>query len=135
MKSDDPDDSVPIHPSMAKKASHEVKETSQEEEKRCPHYLSATVASRARDMPTREYVKRESRLPPRMVLRKRTMSSSEASEEEKKISSGPGKSISSSPERVSSEALKQKEEEKRGKEEKKKATPVISSLCRSFLTE
>ena len=35
MKSDDPDDSVPIHPSMAKKASHEVKETSQEEEKRC----------------------------------------------------------------------------------------------------
>ena len=135
MKSDDPDDSVPIHPSMAKKASHEVKETSQEEEKRCPHYLSATVASRARDMPTKQYVKRESRLPPRMVLRKRTMSSSEASEEEKKISSGPGKSISSSPERVSSEALKQKEEEKRGKEEKKKATPVISSLCRSFLTE
>ena len=135
MKSDDPDDSVPIHPSMAKKASHEVKGTLQEEEKRRPLYLSATVASRARDMPTREYVKRESRLPPRMVLRKRTMSSSEASEEEKKISSGPGKSISSSPERVSSEALKQKEEEKRGKEEKKKATPVISSLYRSFLME
>ena len=128
MKSDDPDDSVPV---SVVHASEGVKR----ENKRCPHYLSATVASRARDMPTREYVKRESRLPPRMMLRKRTMSSSEASEEEKKISSGPGKSISSSPERVSSEALKQKEEEKRGKEEKKKATPVISSLCRSFLTE
>ena len=127
MKSDDPDDSVPV---SVVHASEGVKR----ENKRCPHYLSATVASRARDMPTREYVKRESRLPPRMVLRKRTMSSSEASEEEK-ISSGPGKSISSSPERVSSEALKQKEEEKRGKEEKKKATPVISSLYHSFLME
>ena len=128
MKSDDPDDSVSV---SVVHASEGVKR----ENKRCPHYLSATVASRARDMPTREYVKRESRLPPRMVLRKRTMSSAEASEEEKKISSGPGKSISSSPERVSSEALKQKEEEKRGKEEKKKAMPVISSLCHSFLTE
>ena len=128
MKIDDPDDSVPV---SVVHASEGVKR----ENKRCPHYLSATVASRARDMPTREYVKRESRLPPRIVLRKRTMSSAEASEEEKKISSGPGKSISSSPERVSSEALKQKEEEKRGKEEKKKATPVISSLCRSFLME
>ena len=128
MKSDDPDDSVPV---SVVHASEGVKRGN----KRCPHYLSATVASRARDMPTKQYVKRESRLPPRMVLRKRTMSSSEASEEEKKISSGPGKSISSSPERVSSEALKQKEEEKRGKEEKKKAMPVISSLCHSFLTE
>ena len=128
MKSDDPDDSVPV---SVVHASEGVKR----ENKRCPHYLSATVASRARDTPTKQYVKRESRLPPRMVLRKRTMSSSEASEEEKKMSSGSGKSISSSPERVSSEALKQKEEEKRGKEEKKKATPVISSLCHSFLTE
>ena len=135
MKSDDPDDSVSV---SVVHASEGVKR----ENKRCPHYLSATVASRARDMPTREYIKRESRLPPRMVLRKRTMSSAEASEEEKKMSSGSGKSISSSPERVSSEALKQKEEEKRGQEEekrgqeeKKKATPVISSLCRSFLME
>ena len=107
MKSDDPDDSVPV---SVVHASEGVKRGN----KRCPHYLSATVASRARDMPTREYIKRESRLPPRMMLRKRTMSSAEASEEEKKISSGPGKSISSSPERVSSEALKQKEEEKIG---------------------
>ena len=36
VKSDDPDDSVSIHPSMTKKASHEVKGTSQEEEKRRP---------------------------------------------------------------------------------------------------
>ena len=128
MKSDDPDDSVSV---SVVHASEGVKR----ENKRCPHYLSATVASRARDMPTREYIKRESRLPPRMVLRKRTMSSAEASEEEKKMSSGSGKSISSSPERVSSEALKQKEEEKIVKEEKKKAMPVISSLYRSFLME
>ena len=135
MKIDDPDDSVPIHPSMAKKASHEVKGTSQEEEKRRPLYLATTASMRAKTLPTKKYAKRESRLPPRMMLRKRTMSSSEASEEEKKISSGPGKSISSSPERVSSEALKQKEEKKIGEEEKKKATPVISLLYRSFLME
>ena len=134
VKSNDPDDSVPVRPSVAK-TSHEVKETLQEDEKRRPLYLATTASMRTKTLPTKKYVKRESRLPPRMVLRKRTMSSSEASEEEKKISSGPGKSISSSPERVSSEALKQKEEEKRGKEEKKKATPVISSLYRSFFME
>ncbi|KAK8810211.1 hypothetical protein WA538_000717 [Blastocystis sp. DL] len=117
---------VPLHDSVPVSVVH-ASEGVKRENKRCPHYLSATVASRARDMPTKQYVKRESRLPPRMMLRKRTMSSSEASEEEKKISSGPGKSISSSPERVSSEALKQKEEEKRGKEEKKKAMPVIKT--------
>ena len=98
MKSDDPDDSVSIHPSMAKKASHEVKGTSQEEEKRRPLYLATTASMRAKTLPTKKYAKRESRLPPRMMLQKRTMSSSEVSEEEKKISSGPGKSISSSPE-------------------------------------
>ena len=111
VKSNDPDDSVPVRPSVAK-TSHEVKGTLQEEEKRRPLYLATTASMRAMTLPTKQYVKRESRLPPRMMLRKRTMSSSEASEEEKKISSGPGKSISSSPERVSSEALKQKEEEK-----------------------
>ena len=84
MKSDDPDDSVPIHPSMAKKASHEVKGTLQEEEKRRPLYLATTASMRAMTLPTKKYVKRESRLPPRMMLKKRTMSSSEASEEEKK---------------------------------------------------
>ena len=69
MKIDDPDDSVPV---SVVHASEGVKR----ENKRCPHYLSATVASRARDMPTREYVKRESRLPPRMVLRKHEVVSS-----------------------------------------------------------
>ena len=97
VKSNDPDDSVPVRPSVAK-TSHEVKETLQEEEKRRPLYLATTASMRAMTLPTKQYVKRESRLPPRMMLKKHTMSSSEASEEEKKISSGPGKSISSSPE-------------------------------------
>ena len=130
MRSDDPDDSVPVHPSVSKATSHEVKGMPQEEEKRVPLYLSTTASMRAKMLPTKQFVKRESRLPPRMVLRKRTMSSSEASDMEKKISSGPGKSISSSPERVSSEALRQKEEE-RVKEEKK-ATPVISRCIIHF---
>ena len=97
MKSNDPDDSVPVRPSVAK-TSHEVKETLQEEEKRRPLYLATTASMRAKTLPTKQYVKRESRLPPRIMLQKRTMSSSEVSEEEKKISSDPGKSISSSPE-------------------------------------
>ena len=70
VKSDDPDDSVSIHPSMAKKASHEVKGTSQEEEKRRPLYLATTASMRAMTLPTKKYVKRESRLPPRMMLKK-----------------------------------------------------------------
>ena len=120
MKSDDPDDSVPIHPSMAKKASHEVKGTSQEEEKRRPLYLATTASMRAKTLPTKKYVKRESRLPPRMMLKKRTMSSSEASEEEKKnFWSGEVDIVISG---VSSEALKQKEEEK--------VTHVISCILR-----
>ena len=69
MKIDDPDDSVSI-PSTAKKASHEVKGTSQEEEKRRPLYLATTASMRAKTLPTKKYVKRESRLPPRMVLKK-----------------------------------------------------------------
>ena len=122
-----------MHSTASSRATNQV--TLKNEEKRRPQYLATTASMSAMTLPTRKYVKRESRLPPRMMLRKRTMSSAEASEEEKKISSGPGKSISSSPERVSSEALKQKEEEKRGKEEKKKATPVISSVYHSFLME
>ena len=181
MKSDDPDDSVPIHPSMAKKASHEVKGTSQEEEKRRPLYLATTASMRAMTLPTKQYVKRESRLPPRMMLKKHgvvpsvlaeekeqegaVLSQNPApnevtavekqketmipvsvdrggdvespQEEEKPVksslegsTSGTQKpSISTSPDRAVSLPAK-KEEEK-----KKKATPVISSLCRSFLME
>ena len=131
MKSNDPDDSVLVRPSVAK-TSHEVKETLQEEEKRRPLYLATTASMRAKTLPTKKYAKRESRLPPRMMLQKRTMSSSEVSEEEDIFGSGEVDIVISG---VSSEALKQKEEEKRGEEEKKKATPVISSLCRSFLME
>ena len=192
MKSDDPDDSVPIHPSMAKKASHEVKETLQEEEKRRPLYLATTASMRAKTLPTKQYVKRESRLPPRMMLKKHgvvpsvlaeekeqegavpaapeetavlsqnpapnevaavekqkettipvsvdrggDVESSQVKEEEEKpvksssegSTSGTQKSsISTSPDRAVSLPAKKEEE-------KKKATPVISSLCRSFLTE
>ena len=192
MKSNDPDDSVSIHPSMAKKTSHEVKETSQEEEKRRPLYLATTASMRAKTLPTKKYVKRESRLPPRMMLKKHgvvpsvlaeekeqegavpaapeetaglsqnpapnevaavekqkettipvsvdrggDVESSQVKEEEEKpvksslegSTSGTQKSsISTSPDRAVSLPAKKEEE-------KKKATPVISSLYRSFLME
>ena len=82
MKIDDPDDSVSI---SVVHASEGVKR----ENKRCPHYLSATVASRARDMPTKQYVKRESRLPPRMVLRKHEAVSSVLVEEKERKGAVP----------------------------------------------
>ena len=44
VKSNDPDDSVPVRPSVAK-TSHEVKGTLQEDEKRRPLYLATTEAS------------------------------------------------------------------------------------------
>ena len=188
MKSDDPDDSVPIHPSMAKKASHEVKGTSQEEEKRRPLYLATTASMRAKTLPTKKYVKRESRLPPRMMLKKHGVVPSVLAEEKEQegvvpaapeetavLSQNPApnevaavekqkettipvsvdrggdvespqeeelvksssegstsgtqkSSISTSPDRAVSLPAKKEEE-------KKKATPVISSLYRSFLME
>ena len=119
VKSNDSDDSVPVRPSVAK-TSHEVKETLQEDEKRRPLYLATTASMRTKTLPTKKYVKRESRLPPRLMLKKRTMSSSEASEEEKKnFWSGEVDIVISG---VSSEALKQKEEEK--------VTHVISCILR-----
>ena len=191
MKIDDPDDSVSI-PSTAKKASHEVKGTSQEEEKRRPLYLATMASMRAKTFPTKKYVKRESRLPPRMVLKKHgvvpsvlaeekeqegavlaapeetavlsqnpapnevtavdkqkettipvsvdrggDVESPQVKEEEEKpvksslegSTSGTQKpSISTSPDRAVSLPAKKEEE-------KKMATPVISSLCRSFLME
>ena len=189
VKSDDPDDSVSIHPSMAKKTSHEVKGTSQEEEKRRPLYLATTASMRAMTLPTKKYVKRESRLPPRMMLKKHGVVPSvlaeekeqegavpaapeetavlsqnpapnevaavekqkettipvsvdrggdvESPQEEEKLvksslegsTSGTQKSsISTSPDRAVSLPAKKEEE-------KKKATPVISSVYHSFLTE
>ena len=189
VKSDDPDDSVSIHPSMTKKASHEVKGTSQEEEKRRPLYLATTASMRAMTLPTKKYVKRESRLPPRMMLKKHGVVPSvlaeekeqegavpaapeetavlsqnpapnevaavekqkettipvsvdrggdvESPQEEEKLvksssegsTSGTQKSsISTSPDRAVSLPAKKEEE-------KKKATPVISSVYRSFLME
>ena len=189
MKSDDPDDSVPIHPSTAKKASHEVKGTSQEEEKRRPLYLATTASMRAKTLPTKQYVKRESRLPPRMMLKKHGVVPSVLAEEKEQEGAVPaapeetaGLSQNPAPNEVTA-VEKQKEttipvtvdrggdvespqeEEKpvksslegstsgtqkssistspdravslpaKKEEEKKKATPVISSLYRSFLME
>ena len=89
VKSDDPDDSVSIHPSMTKKASHEVKGTSQEEEKRRPLYLATTASMRAMTLPTKQYVKRESRLPPRMMLKKHGVVPSVLAEEKEQEGAVP----------------------------------------------
>ncbi|KAK8792523.1 hypothetical protein WA588_005018 [Blastocystis sp. NMH] len=82
-------DSVPIHPSMAKKASHEVKGTLQEEEKRRPLYLATTASMRAMTLPTKKYVKRESRLPPRMMLKKHGVVPSVLAEEKEQEGAVP----------------------------------------------
>ena len=89
VKSDDPDDSVSIHPSMTKKASHEVKGTSQEEEKRRPLYLATTASMRTKTLPTKKYVKRESRLPPRMMLKKHGVVPSVLAEEKEQEGAVP----------------------------------------------
>ena len=188
VKSDDPDDSVSIHPSMAKKTSHEVKGTLQEEEKRRPLYLATTASMRAKTLPTKKYVKRESRLPPRMMLKKHGVVPSvlaEEKEQEGAVPAAPEETagLSQNPPNEVAAVEKQKEtmipvsadrggdvespqeEEKpvksssegstsgtqkssistspdravslpaKKEEEKKKATPVISSLYRSFLME
>ena len=176
MKSDDPDDSVPSNPSTVKKASHKMNGTSQKEEKRVPLYFATTASMRAKTLPTKQYVKRESRLPARMMLRKcgvvpsvpvaekeqrgavdtapeetvekqkettipvsvdrgGDVESSQVKEEEKLMksslagsTSGTQKpSISTSPDRAVSLPAK--------KEEEDKATPVIGSMCCSFLME
>ena len=125
MAIDDPDRPAPASASTAPERVQGG--VAGKDEKRVPLYLATTASMKAKTLPTKKWIKRESRLPPRMVLRKRSISS-ETSEEEKKASSAPGKSISTSPERVSSEALKKEGEEK-------KATLVISSVYRSILME
>ena len=42
--------------------------------RKLPHYLSTTSSMEAKTVPTRKWVKRESRHPPRMVLRKSAVS-------------------------------------------------------------
>ena len=74
---------------MTKKASHEVTGTSQKEEKRVPIYLATTASMKAMTLPTRKYVKRESRLPPRMVLRKHEIAPSVPAEEKEREGTVP----------------------------------------------
>ena len=96
MKSDDLDDSVPSIPSMAKTVSHEMKGTLQEEEKHVPLYLATTASMKAMTLPTRKYVKRESRLPPRMMLRKHETAPSvpvEEKEQEGAVSTAPEETV------------------------------------------
>ena len=57
-----------MHSTASSRATNQV--TLKKEEKRRPQYLATTASMRAMTLPTRKYVKRESRLPPRMVLRK-----------------------------------------------------------------
>ena len=81
---------------MVKKASHEMKETSQKEEKRVPLYLATTASMRAMTLPTKQYVKRESRLPPRMMLRKYGVAPSvpvEEKEQEGAVSTAPEETV------------------------------------------
>ena len=97
----------PVCASVSAAPEHIQESVAGRDEKHVPIYLATTASMRAMTLPTKQYVKRESRLPPHIVLRKRTISSTETSEEGKKVSSGRGKSISSSPERMSLEALMQ----------------------------
>ena len=176
-----------MHSTASSRATNQV--TLKKEEKRRPQYLATTASMRAMTLPTRKYVKRESRLPPRMMLKKHGVVPSvlaeekeqegavpaapeetavlsqnpapnevaavekqkkttipvsvdrggdvDSPQEEEKLvksssegsTSGTQKSsISTSPDRAVSLPAKKEEE-------KKKATPVISSLYRSFLME
>lgn len=114
VKSNDPDDSVPVRPSVAK-TSHEVKGTLQEDEKRRPLYLATTASMRTKTLPTKKYVKRESRLPPRMMLRKHEVVSSvlvEGKERKGAVPAAPEETVVVSQNPASTEATaveKQKE--------------------------
>ena len=63
-----------MHSTASSRATNQV--TLKKEEKRRPQYLATTASMSAMTLPTRKYVKRESRLPPRMVLRKHEVVSS-----------------------------------------------------------
>ena len=62
-----------MHSTASSRATNQV---TLNKEKRRPLYLATTASMRAMTLPTRKYVKRESRLPPRMVLRKHEVVSS-----------------------------------------------------------
>ena len=59
------------------------------DEKRVPLYLATTASMRAKTLPTKQYVKRESRLPPRMVLRKHEITPSVPAEEKEREGAVP----------------------------------------------
>ncbi|KAK8819909.1 hypothetical protein WA538_002011 [Blastocystis sp. DL] len=71
-----------MHSTASSRATNQV--TLKKEEKRRPQYLATTASMRAMTLPTRKYVKRESRLPPRMVLRKHEAVSSVLVEEKER---------------------------------------------------
>ena len=85
------------------------------EEKRRPQYLATTASMRAMTLPTRKYVKRESRLPPRMMLRKHEVVSSvlvEGKERKGAVPAAPEETVVVSQNPASTEATaveKQKE--------------------------
>ena len=138
--------------------------TLKEEEKRIPLYLATTASMKAMTLPTRKYVMRESRLPPRMMLKKHGVVPSvlaeekeregvvpEAPEETAAVSQSPAlneviaveeKPVKSSLEGSTSGTQKPSISTSpdrttllQAKKEKKKATTVTGSQCRSFLME
>ena len=64
------------HSMQSTASSRATNQVTLNKEKRRPQYLATTASMRAMTLPTRKYVKRESRLPPRMVLRKHEVVSS-----------------------------------------------------------
>ena len=76
-----------MHSTASSRATNQV--TLKKEEKRRPQYLATTASMRAMTLPTRKYVKRESRLPPRMVLRKHEAVSSVLVEEKERKGAVP----------------------------------------------
>lgn len=76
-----------MHSTASSRATNQV--TLKKEEKRRPQYLATTASMRAMTLPTRKYVKQESRLPPRMVLRKHEAVSSVLVEEKERKGAVP----------------------------------------------
>ena len=74
MAIDIPDHSAPVKAPAAHKQTQEkeeVREVSRGDVKRGPHYLTTTATLKAKQLPVKQMMKKQSRLPPRMVLVKR----------------------------------------------------------------
>ena len=94
-----------MHSTASSRATNQV--TLNNEKKRRPQYLATTASMRAMTLPTRKYAKRESRLPPRMVLRKHEVVSSvlvEGNERKGAVPAAPEETVVVSQNPASTEA-------------------------------